>query len=159
MQEGLVIYNAVIRIGLVLLFTSLSFAMNGKLMAGPSHAWAWKHRVVVVFAPDGRDGALSRQRDALAGTEAFIADRHMSVIEIVNGEANTVMGARIDVSASGMKKFLRKNDDSFEVFLLGKDTGVKLRSTEPVTGDALFSLIDTMPMRQQEMRSDRAGRS
>jgi len=125
-------------------------------MAGTTDAWAWKHRVVVVFAPDTLNTSLSEQRNALAGTEASIADRHMSVIEIVEGKARAVMGARLDVSAHEMKEFLRKDDDRFEVFLLGKDTGVKLRSATPVTGDDLFSLIDTMPMRRQEMRADGA---
>ncbi|WP_421981113.1 DUF4174 domain-containing protein [Roseibium sp.] len=145
------IFTAAIRSGLAVVCASVSFAASAPLMASPSDAWAWKHRVVVVFAPHKRDASLTAQRTALAGTGAHIADRHMAVIEIVNGEAKTVMGTRLDVSASGMKKFLRKNDDRFEVFLLGKDTGVKLRSTTPVTGDDLFSLIDTMPMRRQEM--------
>lgn len=143
----------------MLLFTSVTFAVSGQLMAGPSQAWAWKHRVVVVFAPDSRDGSLSRQRDALAGAEAEIADRHMSVIEIVDGNATAVMGAQIDVSASAMRTFLDKQDSSFEVFLLGKDTGVKLRSGTPVTSTDLFSLIDSMPMRQQEMSAGNARKS
>lgn len=158
-QEGLVIHTAAIRMGLALLVTSLSFAASGQLMAGPSQAWAWKHRVVVVFAPDSRDGSLLRQRAALAGTEAEIADRHMSVIEIVDGKASAVMGARIDVSASAMRTFLRKQDTGFEVFLLGKDTGVKLRSGTPVTSTDLFSLIDSMPMRRQEMSAGDARKS
>lgn len=152
-------HTAMIRMGLAFVFTSVSIAVSGQLMAGPSDAWAWKHRVVVVFAPDRHDTFLSRQRDALAGTEAFIADRHMSVIEIVDGKARAVMGARIDVSAQEMKRFLRKKDDRFEVFLLGKDTGVKLRSPTPVTSGDLFSRVDSMPMRQREMNAGNAHES
>lgn len=150
-REGLVIHIATIRMGLALVVTAFSFAVSGQPVAGTMDAWAWKHRVVVVFAPDSRDGSLSRQREAFAGTEAAIADRHMSVIEVVDGQATAVMGAPINVHGHEMKKFLHKKDASFEVFLLGKDTGVKLRSATPVTSDDLFSLIDSMPMRQREM--------
>lgn len=145
--------------GLALLVTSVSFAASTSSRASPADAWAWKHRVVVVVAPDVSDVSLGKQRDALSGTEASISDRHMSVIEIVGGEASAVMGARIDVSAPELKAFLRKKDDSFEVFLLGKDTGVKLRSATPVTSDDLFSLIDSMPMRQREMSAGGARKS
>jgi len=41
----------------------------------------------------------------------------------------------------------------FQVLLIGKDGGVKLRSSEPVSMKDLFGLIDSMPMRQQEMES------
>jgi hypothetical protein len=37
--------------------------------------------------------------------------------------------------------------------LIGKDGGVKLRSSEPVSVKDIFGLIDSMPMRRQEMDS------
>jgi hypothetical protein len=42
--------------------------------------------------------------------------------------------------------------DEFEIILIGKDGGVKLRSKTPISLEELFSLIDAMPMRRQEMR-------
>jgi hypothetical protein len=41
--------------------------------------------------------------------------------------------------------------EGFEVLLIGKDGGVKLRQQEPVGTDVLFAVIDAMPMRRQEM--------
>ena len=35
--------------------------------------------------------------------------------------------------------------------LIGKDGGVKLRQEEPISVADLFALIDSMPMRKQEM--------
>ena len=40
----------------------------------------------------------------------------------------------------------------FTVLLIGKDGGLKLRREGGVELDEIFSLIDTMPMRQREMR-------
>ena len=42
----------------------------------------------------------------------------------------------------------------FEILLVGKDGGVKLRSPAPVSTRDLFALIDAMPMRQREMREN-----
>ncbi|MEO0341702.1 MAG: DUF4174 domain-containing protein, partial [Bacteroidota bacterium] len=46
----------------------------------------------------------------------------------------------------------KKQKDSFLFILIGKDGGVKLRSTSVVPLDDLFALIDGMPMRRAEIR-------
>jgi putative N-acetylmannosamine-6-phosphate epimerase len=45
-----------------------------------------------------------------------------------------------------------RNETGFEVILIGKDGGVKKRKTELMTTEELFAIIDSMPMRQSEMR-------
>ena len=42
--------------------------------------------------------------------------------------------------------------DGFEIILIGKGGGIKLRSKTPIGVEDLLSLIDAMPMRRQEMR-------
>ncbi len=46
---------------------------------------------------------------------------------------------------------------TFEVVLIGRDGGEKLRANAPVPPAELFALIDTMPMRRAEMAAE-AGR-
>lgn len=46
--------------------------------------------------------------------------------------------------------------DSFRFELIGKDGGTKLKSNQLVTRSQLYSLIDSMPMRQYEKRSPQA---
>jgi hypothetical protein len=41
----------------------------------------------------------------------------------------------------------------FEVLLVGKDGQVKLRREQPVATSEITALIDTMPMRRNEMRA------
>ena len=41
----------------------------------------------------------------------------------------------------------------FEVVLIGKDGGVKARTSDPGALQDFLALIDTMPMRRAEMRS------
>lgn len=43
--------------------------------------------------------------------------------------------------------------DQFTLLLIGKDGGEKFRSAKPVEIETIFRLIDSMPMRQAEMRS------
>lgn len=41
--------------------------------------------------------------------------------------------------------------EDFELLLIGLDGGVKFRQNEPVSHQELFSQVDQMPMRRQEM--------
>ena len=41
---------------------------------------------------------------------------------------------------------------SFQLFLVGLDGGIKARYDGPTTPQTIFGLIDTMPMRQAELR-------
>ena len=47
------------------------------------------------------------------------------------------------------------NDQSFRILLIGKDGGIKYESNRSVPLLYLFEMIDTMPMRQDEMQHDR----
>ena len=48
-----------------------------------------------------------------------------------------------------------KNDQSFRILLIGKDGGIKYESNRSVFLIQLFELIDSMPMRKNEMQHDR----
>lgn len=52
-----------------------------------------------------------------------------------------------------MSKQFTVSSLGFQLLLLGKDGGVKLRSSN-VSLEDIFSLIDTMPMIRKEMRDD-----
>ena len=51
---------------------------------------------------------------------------------------------------AGLARLPQASD--FQAVLIGKDGGVKARWAEPVSLNALYELIDAMPMRQREMR-------
>lgn len=65
---------------------------------------------------------------------------------------------RFDANADAMSEQdlvvkTRTGTDKFEVTLIGKDGGRKWRQSQPLDMETLFALIDSMPMRQAEMRS------
>lgn len=136
---------------------TLSLALTGLLVSGGAAAdhadgWAWKYRLLVVFAPATDDSGLERQRHALAGATADLLERHMAVVEIIDGKTATTLGKPLGINASAVENYLGKTDTEFEVVLFGKDTGVKLRARQPVSAEDIFALIDTMPMRRRELR-------
>lgn len=62
---------------------------------------------------------------------------------------------------SDQQKYLKKfgvREGEFRVILTGKDGGVKLSSRQAVTVRQIFESIDSMPMRQYEMRQKKEKR-
>jgi len=115
---------------------------------GSVQAVAGSTRPLFVFAPTSGDERLARQQAINAAASAGYRERDMSVTVVagssVSGSSRSAdaLRARFGVAAS-----------QFRVILVGKDGGVKLSSASPVSAGTLFSLIDAMPMRRDEMRS------
>lgn len=80
---------------------------------------------------------FKEQLSLLKKDSAGMAERDL-VVSIVEKEA--------EYQKYGVKR------NAFTVILIGKDGGEKFRSDKPVAPDAIFGLIDTMPMRQSEIR-------
>jgi len=102
----------------------------------------WERRVLIVSAPQAQDPALAEQRGILARWKAEAAARDLTLIEIVG---SSVSGVATDA------KTLRRDyrlPPFFTVLLIGKDGGVKLRSSTPIAAETLAWTIDAMPMRR-----------
>ena len=100
------------------------------------------HRLVVIVAEPGDPRAV-QENAILARDEAELRSRDV-VVQTITPEAAR-RRADLDVAP----------ETTFEVLLVGKDGGVKLRSEKPVASSVITALIDTMPMRQEEMRRKR----
>ena len=91
----------------------------------------WQARPVVVLGPDAQ---VVEQVAALQEHAEQLTDRE--VVILTDGPGADAL----------------RDGPGFQVLLIGKDGGVKMRSTTPVAADDILSLIDSMPMRQQETR-------
>ena len=117
-------------------------------------ALRWKNRVLVLFSPLESDASFQSQKQHLASNAGEVFDRDLMILEIVEqGQSKAVNHLLSEKSVQDIRKRLGVVGGSFQVLLIGKDGGVKLRSSEPVSMKDLFGLIDSMPMRQQEMGS------
>lgn len=87
-------------------------------------------------------------------------EKHKSQMAILNAHQKDIIERDIKVqrftsaekNSSEWKKWDVDSDKSFTFILVGRDGGEKLRSSEVVTAEKLFGLIDAMPMRKDEMR-------
>ncbi len=86
----------------------------------------WKNRVLLIDTPAATAADYQTQASALLPVWSGLIERDLHVVTRVNATA-------------------------FRVRLIGKDGGEKLDSSAPVSADALFALIDAMPMRRAEM--------
>ena len=104
----------------------------------------WNKRVVLLYAPTPDDKLLEQQRVLLRQDQSGQQERDMLVLEVLEPQLTTAE-----------RRYLRTRlavpTGHFQVLLIGKDGGIKRREQVPVSRKALFSIIDAMPMRRQEM--------
>ena len=102
----------------------------------------WTNRPIVVFADTEADPRFQQQIDALVQGEAEMRDRDVVVL------TDTDPGAR-----STLRTKLRPR--GFQLVLIGKDGGVKLRKPFPWSVRELSRSIDKFPLREREIRERR----
>ena len=113
----------------------------------------WRHRVIVVFAGDG---AADPQRSDK--TRAMIENDGRGIAErdiawFIVGPDSVQSNVKEAIERASLERL--HTGEGFEAVLLGKDGSVKARQRERLDLAALFGQIDTMPMRQQEMKDHR----
>ncbi len=114
-------------------------------------------RPVLLFA-DPRDPRLTTQFVELQQHAAELRERQMRMVLVTTSSApngdHTLTGA-VTVSAeeaAALRSRFHIASGSFALILIGKDGGEKFRTSSPVAFEALRDIVDSMPMRQQEMQ-------
>lgn len=107
-----------------------------------------ERRVVLIFGQRSRRFDLTVQEQRLALWKDQLAERDMDVIVLVNEELNPVDRQFL------VQKFRLDPNTVFIGWLIGKDGGVKDTFTRPIDPDELCRVVDTMPMRRQEMKNN-----
>jgi len=118
----------------------------------PLKRYSWKNRPLIIFAAHENSQELLRQRRIIRSHIAGFHERDMVVIEIAGSHVRSRLGERPSVSAEILRSYYGVGKQQFRVILVGKDGGNQLQSTSAIHASRLFRLIDSMPMRQQEMR-------
>ena len=98
-------------------------------------------RVLSIYAHDSHNVDYVKQLQLLADDHDGLNERDIEIHNII----------LTDKTRSIFKTNQVTSD--FLVVLIGKDGGEKYRSTQPVTVQKLYSVIDKMPMRQDEIRN------
>ena len=103
--------------------------------------YLWKNRIILTFADDEDHPDLIKLKAEMKENECEILNRDLLHFHF-NNDGKT-------------GNLTTKSDRSFRILLLGKDGGIKYESKRSVSLIQLFELIDSMPMRQDEMQDDR----
>jgi hypothetical protein len=103
----------------------------------------WLNRVVVVFADTPRDPSFVRQMDLLRTRSDALAERDIVVLTDTDPAGRSPI--RVALRPRG-----------FAMVIVDKDGEVLLRKPSPWDAREISRAIDTTPVRQQELREQRA---
>ncbi len=137
-------------------FTSIAFLISFLLLSG-GFAVAeslsdlrWKKRVVLIDGTVADARALGRE---LLQEPMKLFYRDMIIQQIEAGEIEALYPDNAELLTLEDFDLLRERNTPF--VLIGKDGGVKLEFQDKLNSEAVFKLIDSMPMRQREMREQK----
>lgn len=107
----------------------------------------WKKRAIVVYAPILNDEKAQSQAEKLKMVQSKFDDYKLVFIEHTNE------GERIDFGEVQIAN-ITEEFKGFKVFLVGLDAGVKFESSTVQEPQRFFNLIDSMPMRRNEIKNN-----
>ena len=119
----------------------IAICMFGSLHAEPLTQYLWKRRVVLSFSAAKSTPERIFLLKQIEQYQCEFDDRQMVHIDLIAGSNDHQLLSR---------QFSVPNKN-FNLVLLGKDGDVKLLTSQPSL-ENLLTLIDTMPMRQRELR-------
>ena len=115
--------------------------------------YQWKNRLILAFSPSTKDKRYRAFAKDIALQAEEVVDRDLLVFHILEtGEIKLGESSLQTGSGDYLRESFSISPGRFTVLLIGKDGGVKLRREGGVKLGEIFSLIDSMPMRQREMR-------
>ncbi|WP_157957210.1 DUF4174 domain-containing protein [Winogradskyella tangerina] len=116
----------------------------------------WKNRMVVIMAESENSEKVSSQLELLQAEPDEMNDRKLVICLVLPTKYGIVNGESIMwFENKEYHELLNPDDLAFKIELIGLDGRVKLNTTELLTTEALFAKIDSMPMRQQELKDHR----
>ena len=147
-------------------------ALAGILLAGfmscgradlPSfmEGYLWEKRVLIIFTPSKDNPNFSqqvRQIDMMKLDE--VKDRKLEIIYLIDRESVLINGAYVPrLYTPPFYAHYNIKRSEFAAILIGKDGEEKYRAHAPISKGELIRMIDSMPMRQQEIKAQDKAKS
>ena len=125
----------------ILLLSLMAIMIPKELQGIELSRYLWKNRIILTFADDQDHPDLIRLKVEMKENECEVLNRDLLLFHFSNdGKTGN---------------HITTYDQSVRILLIGKDGGIKYESNQYVSLIQLFELIDSMPMRQDEMQQDR----
>jgi len=113
----------------------------------------WKNRLLFLFAEDANDPSFKNLQSQIMAQKAEVDDRDLIVFEVpARGPARMNNSPLDRKEADSIRTHFAIPGNTFSLILVGKDGGIKLKRSDQVDLREILGLIDSMPMRQNEMR-------
>jgi len=114
----------------------------------------WKDRLVLIIAKE-KNEKFQQQVTKLQKHQQGLKERKLVVYQILPEKYSTGFEEENWKNAPELYGKYKDEISDFRVILIGLDGGEKLEQTEILSVEKLFNTIDSMPMRQAEMRRNR----
>ena len=119
-------------------------------------SYKWRNRILLVFASSSKDVNFTKQIQLFKQHQQGLNERDLILVTVFSKGSSYSNEQLINLaSAEKLRQRFNVNDNDFRVILIGKDGGAKRQDSKVVQAETIFSEIDAMPMRQQEMRQKR----
>lgn len=114
-----------------------------------------RRQVIVFAAPESESGKLIQRSADQLRCQLIERDTDVTFVDITELPDIATVSSGVEQGLLAELARLRGEDGGadFEVVLVGKDGGVKARTSDPDALEDFLALIDTMPMRRAELRS------
>ena len=113
----------------------------------------WKNRLLFLFAPDGSHPLFEGMRNEILAHQTAVKDRDLVIFEVLERGPSQMDQNQLDhETVEAIHKRFSVPRNRFTLILVGKDGATKLKRNEQTDLEEIFALIDSMPMRQDELR-------
>jgi len=125
----------------ILLLSFMTIMIPKELQGFELSRYLWKNRIILTFADDEDHPDLIKLKAEIKENDCEFLNRDLLHFHFSNDHK--------------IGNITTTNDQSFRILLIGKDGGIKYESNRSVSLIQLFKVIDSMPMRQDEMQHER----
>jgi len=137
----------------IIIFAALMIFNQKDAMPMDLSQFQWKNRLLLIFAPDENDSLFKKLQSEIIAQEAEVKDRDLIIFELFGLGSSRMNRALLDQSkVDSIRRHFSVPQRSFRVILIGKDGGIKLKRNDQIDLETIFELIDSMPMRKDEIR-------
>ena len=139
----------------------LALTLTMTLQAQTISSLTDRYRILLVFAPTPQDPQLQLQIKAFDHHESDLRDRDLLIVPVIAQSVPPIAPETLRLlhppAVSPQEQLTLRTrfhvaPGDFTAILLGKDGGEKFRSPTPVTPARINQIIDSMPMRREEMK-------
>lgn len=122
----------------------------------PIEAHKWEKRVLIVSASSHTNVGYKRQNQILEKDKKGTKERDLIIYRLYDDHWLDPKNESLSKKQSdAIYREYNIQRGTFSVLLIGKDGGIKMHKEDIISTKEIFKLIDSMPMRQQEMRKQK----